>query len=297
LDSKHAVFKAMKQHAFCYAWIAPFFILFAVFQLYPMLYGFWISLASWSGFEPPRYIGWENYGQLFHDSLFWETLKNTFLLWLYIVPSRTFLALVLAALVSSPKVKGRKVYSFFLLLPYITAIVVVAIVFRILFATHGGLVNVLLNLAGIAPVEWLDSAFWSKITIGLMNIWRLTGYFMIVMLAGLQRIPKSIYEAAEIDGCTSVKAFFRITVPQMYPIIFFVALTSTIWIFQNIGDAMVLTQGGPGYSSTPLVYYMYRNAFEFYKLGYASAITYVIFAILLLLSSVVVKSQKDRFEE
>lgn len=297
MATKRSFFKEIKKYSFCYICIAPFFILFAIFQVYPMIYGFFVSLTRWSGFEAPRYIGFDNYLQLFRDNLFWQTLKNTVLLWFYIVPARTFLAIILAVIVISPKIKGRSFFSFFFLLPYITAIVVVAILFRVLFATNGGIINVFLDAFHIGKIAWLDSPLWSKISIGIMNIWRITGYFMIVMVAGLQRISKSMYEAAEIDGCTPVKAFFRITIPQMFPIIFFVVLTSTLWIFQNIGDAMVLTQGGPLYSSTPLVYYMYRMAFEFNKLGYASAITYIIFAILLIISSVVIKLQGTRFED
>lgn len=283
---------------FCYVWISPFFVVFLVFQAYPMVYGFLVSLTRWSGFDDPVAVGLQNYARLFRDQIFWRTLGNTFVLWLYIVPTRAFLALVLASVVNSPRVRGAGVYSFVFLLPNVTAVVVIAILFRTLLSTNGGLVNIALGAVfGIQPIRWLDSEFWSKISIGIMNIWRMTGYFMVVMLAGLQRIPRTLYEAAEIDGSSQFKSFFRITLPLMFPVVFFVIVVSTIWIFQNIGDSMVLTNGGPRYSSTPLILYMYRNAFEFFKIGYASAITYVLFALLLGISSFVVTWYRRQMDE
>ena len=149
----------------------------------------------------------------------------------------------------------------------------------------------------IPNIEWLSSTSMSKISVAIMNIWRMVGYFSLVLLSGMQKIPTSVYEAAKIDGANSWKVFFKITLPLMIPEIFFVALMSTIWIFQNVGDVMVLTQGGPIGSSTTLVYYMYMNAFEYSKLGYASAITYVLFLLLMLISGVVVKSYYTKAEE
>ncbi len=289
--------RRIRRYAHCYLWIAPFFLVFGLFQVYPMIYGFLVSLTKWSGFDDPVFLGLQNYGRLFQDPRFWQTLLNTFLIWLYIVPVRTFLALVLASIVNAPNVRGARIYSFVFLLPNVTAVVVIAILFRTLLSTNGGLVNIGLSAVfGVEPIHWLDSEALSKVSIAMMNIWRMTGYFMIVMLAGLQRIPRTLYEAAEIDGSSPVRSFFRITVPLMLPVIFFVAVISTIWIFQNIGDAMVLTNGGPRYSSTPLILYMYQNAFEFFKIGYASAITYVLFAILLGISSVVVSGYRNQTE-
>jgi ABC-type sugar transport system permease subunit len=289
---------SIRKNYFCYLWIAPFFLVFAVFQAYPMIYGFFVSFTKWSGFDEQVFVGLENYRDLMSDPIFWETLRNTFVIWLYIVPLRAFLALILATIVNSPRVRGAGIFSFVFLLPNVTAIVVVAILFRTLLSTNGGLVNLVLTwIFGMEPINWLDSEFWSKVSIALMNIWRMTGYFMIVMLAGLQRIPKTVYEAAEVDGSTPIRSFFSITVPLMVPVIFFVVVVSTIWIFQNIADAMVLTNGGPRFSSTPLILYMYRNAFEYFKIGYASAITYVLFALLLAISSFVVGSYRKQVED
>lgn len=291
----------MKKYRHCYLWIAPFFILFAVFYIYPAVSGFWISLTNFDGLgtvAAADYVGGKNYVKLLQDNKFWQALINTFLIWLYIVPLRTFLALILAAILNSSRLTGKKIYSVIALLPYITAVAVVAIIFRILLTTEGGLLNVLLGtFLGIGPIGWLDTTALSKVSVAFMNIWRMTGYFSLVLLAGMQKIPSSVGEAASIDGAGTFNKFFKITLPLMKPEIFFVMLMSTIWIFQNVGDVMVLTQGGPMNSSTTLVYYMYQNAYEYSKMGYAAAITYVLFALLVILSIFVVKNYYRKAEE
>lgn len=296
-----STFEEMKKYRHCYLWIAPFFILFAVFYVYPAVSGFFISLTDFDGLgtvAAARHIGFKNYAKLFHDKKFWLSLINTFLIWLYIVPLRTFLALILAAVLNSSRLIGKRLYSAVVLLPYITAVAVAAIIFRILLTTEGGLINVLLeNFLGIGPVGWLDTTALSKVSVAMMNIWRMTGYFALVLLAGMQKIPSSVGEAASIDGAGPFSRFFKITLPLMVPEIFFVMLMSTIWIFQNVGDVMVLTKGGPMNSSTTLVYYMYQNAYEYSKMGYAAAITYVLFAFLIILSIFVVKNYYRKAEE
>ena len=278
--------KEMKKYKHCYLWIAPFFILFAVFYIYPAVSGFLISLTNFDGLgtvAAADHVGFKNYEKLLRDEKFWKSLLNTVLIWLYIVPLRTFLALILAAVLNSSRLTGKRVYSVIVLLPYITAVAVAAIIFRILLTTEGGLINVLLERCfGIGPVGWLDTTALSKVSVAFMNIWRMTGYFSLVLLAGMQKIPSSVGEAASIDGAGAFTKFFRIT---------------TIWIFQNVGDVMVLTQGGPMNSSTTLVYYMYQNAYEYSKMGYAAAITYVLFAFLVILSVFVVKNYYGRTEE
>ena len=285
----------MKKKYYCYLWILPFFILFFIFQLYPMIYGFFLSLTRWNGFDPtPTIIGFENYLTLAKDRIFWETLWNTVLIWLMIVPLRAFLSLLIASIINSPEIKGKGIYSFFLLLPNITAVVVVAVIFRILLATNGGTINNLLGIIGIAPVKWLESSEFSKISIAIMQTWKATGYFTIIMLAGLQKIPKEIYEAADIDGASKTKRFFRITAPLVKDVTFFVVLISTIFVFQNVGATMILTNGGPGHSSTNLILYIYNNAFQYSKIGYASSMSYILFMILLFISYFSVKFNREK---
>ncbi len=286
----------IKRNRHCYLWLMPFFIIFVLFYLYPAISGFFISLTDYDGLgavSNAAQVGLKNYEKMFRDDKFWLSLKNTFVLWLYIVPVRTFLALIMAALLNSNKLFGKKIYSVVVLLPYVTAVAVVAIIFRILLTTEGGLLNVLLG----QQIGWLDTTALSKVSVAIMNIWRMVGYFSLVLLAGMQKIPSSVYEAAAIDGAGTMTRFFRIVIPLMVPEIFFVVMISTIWIFQNVGDVMVLTQGGPLNSSTTLVYYMYQNAYEYSKMGYAAAITYVLFALLAVISIFVVKGYYSKVEE
>lgn len=298
MNKRMNLWAEIKKYKHCYLWVAPFFILFGVFSLYPTIYGFLISLTNYNGFDAARFVGFENYSSVFSDPLFWQSLLNTFVLWLMIVPLRTVFALILASVLNSSKVIGRKLYSSIVLLPYVTAIVVVASVFRMLFATESGTVNVMLNnWFGIGPIGWLDTVQLSKISVAIMNIWRMTGYFSLIMLAGMQKISVSVNEAAEMDGAGPVQKFIRITMPLMAPEIFFVALISTIWIFQNVADVMVLTGGGPLNSSTTLVYYIYKTAYEFFKMGYASALSYILFGILIVLSWFSVKGYYGKGDE
>jgi ABC-type sugar transport system permease subunit len=274
----------LRKYRHCYLWIAPFYILFSTFSLYPAVYGLWISLTNYDGFGTMRFIGAKNYATLLSDKIFWKSLGNTLVLWAYIVPLRTILALVFASILNSLKLMGKRAYMVVVLLPYVTAIMMVANVFRMLMATEGGIINVILARFNIGPIGWLDTIYLSKVSIAIMNLWRMTGYFSIVMLAGLQKISASVNEAAELDGSGPFRKFLFITIPQMTSEIFFVLLISTIWVFQNMGDVMVLTRGGPINSSLNLVYYIYRNAFEFSKMGYASAMSYILFFILMALS-------------
>ena len=288
---KQQLLKDIRAHKHCYIWIAPFFILFFLVSVYPAFYGVKISLTKYNGLGAPKWVGLKNYANLLHDPLFFQTLANTFILWALIVPLRTLLALIFATFLNSSKLIGRKIYSQIVLLPYITAVAIVAIVFRMLLTTEGGFLNfILTGLFGIEPIGWLDTTEYSKISIALMNLWRMTGYFSLVMLAGMQKIPRAVEEAAMLDGVGPIGKFIRITIPLMIPEIFFITLISTIWIFQNVGDVMLLTGGGPINSSTTLIYYVYQNGYEYSKMGYASALSNVLFVILLGISSFVVRN-------
>lgn len=284
---KSRVWADIRRNKHCYIWLAPFFFLFIFLCLYPACYGFYVSLTNYDGLAQMDFVGFSNYAKAFKDPKFYSSLWNTLALWALIVPARTALALLFAVMLNSKRLLGRKIYQGIVLLPYITA---VAIVFRIVLTTEGGLVNVLLgNLFGIEPIGWLDTTALSKVSVALMNIWRMTGYFALVMLAGMQKIPQSVHEAAMLDGVGPVRKFFSVTVPLMMPEIFFVSLISTIWIFQNISDVMVLTQGGPINSSTTLVYYLYLNAYEYGKMGYSSALSFILFVLLLAFSGLLAK--------
>ena len=292
-SNEHPLWEEIKRNKHCYIWLMPFIVLFLFICVYPALYGLYISFTDYDGLSSMAFVGIKNYRKAFNDSKFYQALGNTFVLWALIVPARVLLALILACILNSRKLIGGRIYKIIVLLPYITASAVVAIVFRILLATNGGLLNAILH----AKIGWLDTTELSKVSIAIMNLWRMTGYFSLVLLAGMQKIPSSVGEAALIDGVGPVRKFFKITIPLLSSDIFFVGLISTIWIFQNVSDVMVLTQGGPIGSSNTLVYFIYRNAYEFGKMGYSSALSYILFAILLLISMLLVRFYYGKQEE
>lgn len=290
--------KTLRKYSHCYLWIAPFFLIFVVLQLYPTLYGAFLSLTKYGGLTAPEFIGFRNYEMLLRDRKVWLSLGNTVVLWVLIVPARVFLSVVLAAFLNEKRSLGSQIYMKVVLLPYVTASMVVAIVFRVLMATDGGMLNVLLGMLGIEPIGWLTDVRMSKISIGLMNLWRMTGYFSLVMLAGMQKIPNAVNEAAKIDGAGTIRRFFSITLPMMAQEMAFVFMISTIWVFQNVGDSMLLTRGGPLNSSLSFVYYIYQNAYEFNnKMGYASALSVMLFAILLIASTFLMRIYMKKVED
>ncbi len=288
----------LRKYGHCYAWIAPFFVIFLVLQLYPTLYGFYLSLTKYGGLEAPQYIGLKNFQMLLRDKKVLLSLGNTVVLWALIVPIRVFLATLMGAVLNEKSSLLSKIYMKIVLLPYVTAALVVAIVFRALMSTEGGAINNLLGMFGIAPIGWLTDARFSKVSIALMNLWRMTGYFSLVMLAGMQKIPTAVYEAAMIDGAGTARRFFSITLPLMVQEMAFVFMISTIWVFQNVADSMLLTRGGPMNSSLSFVYYIYQNAYEFSnKMGYASALSVVLFVLLLVLSIFLMRFYMKKVED
>jgi ABC-type sugar transport system permease subunit len=286
LPKSAGLWSEIKKYKIAYLWISPFYILFAVFGIYPIFYSFVLSAFRWPGIGAWKFIGIENFVLLFKDELFWKVLGNTIFLLLAIIPLRTFLALVLAVVFNSPGVRGKQFFRAVYILPFVTSMILISIIFRVLLEYHGGWVNVSLGVLGIPPVNWLRDVGWTKISLSLVIGWRTLGYFMIIMLAGLQRISPELYEAARIDGAGTVQSFLRITVPLMRPIILFVLIISTIGVFQTFEEAFVLTQGGPRYSSTTMTYLLWLQAFQYSRLGYASSVALVLFFFIVLASVV-----------
>lgn len=284
MKSKRKLWRDIRKYSFVYIWIAPFFVLFGIFKFFPILFSFYISLHKWSGFGVPRYIGLSNFGALFSDMKFWIVLKNNLFIWLMIVPVRTFLALMIAYILSSASVRFASLFRITIIVPFVISMVTIAVIFRVILACPGGWANLMLNLFGVAPVPWLRSSVWSKPSIVLLNMWRNTGYFTLIMFGGLTRIPKELYEAAVIDGAGRIQSFFRITIPLMAPVILFVTVMSTIWLNQMVVEPFVLTGGGPRLSSTTTGLFLLREGFENFNLGYATTIGIVMFGIIFIFS-------------
>jgi lactose/L-arabinose transport system permease protein len=276
-----------KRHA--YLFISPFFILFAVFMLFPFVYSFWISLHNWDGISIPTFVGLANYRDLLRDELFWKSLYNTVYILVLNIPLQLGLALALAVVLNSEVVRGRSTMQLIYFMPIIVSVVVVAIVFSLLYDSYTGLINYFLEWLGLRGIPWLSSEAWSKLSIVLLITWRWTGYNMVILLAGLQAIPHELYEAGRIDGTNAWKAFRHITLPLIKPVLLFCLIMSIIGLFKIFTEPYILTFGGPNNSSQTMVTYIYNNAFRYSKLGYGSALAYVLFLLVLVASVINLK--------
>lgn len=285
----------MKHHKQAYLFISPFFIIFAVFGLYPIIYSFVLSLHKWHSQNPWQFIGLQNYRDLlFNDPVFWTSLWNVIFIFLINVPPMIMLSLIIAVVLNNPAQRGKDFFRITYLLPYVTSVVSVSVVFYVLFDDTLGFVNLFLQKVHIPAIQWLTSAKMSKISIDILVTWKWTGYNMIIALAGLQSISTEIYDAARIDGAGSVKTFWRITLPLLKPVIGFQFVMATIGTFNMFTEPYFLTDGGPGYSSLTLVLYLYRSAFKFFKLDYGAAIAFLTFIVVIIPSVLQVRFWADR---
>jgi|GraSoiStandDraft_43_1057313.scaffolds.fasta_scaffold11234_2 lactose/L-arabinose transport system permease protein len=274
----------LSRHRWPYLFIAPWYLLYGGFMLYPVVYSFWLSFQDWRGTRGTNFIGLTNYQNLIADDLFRQALVNTLLIGLMYVPLMLFLALLLAVVLNSALLRLRTFFRAAIFAPYITSTVIMAMVFALIYNEQSGILNVLLRALHIPAVNWTGSTEWSKVSVAGLLLWHWTGYNMILMLAGLQTISPDLYEAASIDGGSAQQQFFRITVPMMRPVILFTAVLSTIGTFKIFNEPYVLTGGGPLNSSLTVLLYLYNQGFQAFKLGYAAALAYVVVGIVLVLS-------------
>ena len=268
---------------FPYFLIAPTVIIFVVFMVYPIVYSL---ILSFQEFKHGTYsfVGLKNYIVLFKDPIFYKALMNTFFYLIVQVPIMTGLALIIAVFVEEKYVKGKAFWRTSIFLPSITALVAYALVFKVLFNGDYGLINYVISALGGDKVQWFYSKWPARFSIIISITWRWTGYNMIILLAGLQAIPESVYESAAIDGAGFWKKLTYITVPMVKPILLFTTITSTIGTLQLFDEPYVLTQGGPDYATITIGQYLYNNGFVYMNFGYASAIGYVMVFIIGILS-------------
>jgi ABC-type sugar transport system permease subunit len=280
---KKGILQSIYKYRHAYLFISPFFILFAVFGMYPIIYSFVLSLYKWNATKPWIYVGFRHYHDLlFKDAVFWTCLWNVVYIYLLNVPAMLALALIIAIVLNSPYQKMKDFFRITYLLPYVASVLSVAIVFFVAFDDTLGLVNLVLQAVKLKPVHWLTSAKTSKLSIDILVTWKWTGYQMIIALAGLQSISTDIYDAAKIDGAGSWRTFWRITFPLLQPVIGFQFIITMIGTFTMFTEPYFLTDGGPGYSSLTLVLYLYRTAFKFFKLDEGAAIAFLTFLIVLI---------------
>lgn len=293
-EPKAPFWQRVRKSRWAYAFISPFYILFAVFGLYPMLLSIYLSFTRWKGVGPMEFAGLVNFTLIPKDKIFWQSMANGAILFFLYVPIMLFLALALAVILNSGRIKGFRFFRTLIFMPFITNMVAAGFAFRILLEKQSGLFNILLGAAGLPPVPWLESVWGARISLSLLIIWAWLGYNMVIMMAGLQTIPLDLTEAAMVDGATPVQAFFRITIPLMRPVILFTAITSTIGSFGLFAEVSTLTQGGPiNKTITPLIR-IYNVAFDSFQFGYASALAYTFFAIIFILTVLQFQLNRER---
>jgi multiple sugar transport system permease protein len=266
-----------------YLFIGLWLIGFILFTGGPVLASLAFSFTNWTGLTTLEWVGLENFRQLlFEDELFWIATRNTFFYSFGAVLLGTIGALVVAILLNQ-KLPGTTFLRVIYYMPSIASGVAVSILWIWLLNPQVGLINYLLSLAGIKGPLWLGSQQWALPALIVKSLWGI-GANMIILLAGLQAIPVQLYEAAKIDGANQWDEFWHVTIPMLSPVLFFVIVISTINSFQILTDVLVMTQGGPGTATFVFVYYIYQSAFQYLKMGYASALAWLLFALILALT-------------
>lgn len=275
-----------------YTMIFPLVLGLSVFYFYPIFKVFIDSFFEVGAFNQRKWVGLENYITMFQDEVMWQSLFNTLRYVVVIVPTTIMLALVLAVFLNM-KIKGRAFFRVVYFIPAITMSAAVAMIWRWMFNGDYGIINYFLNLLGFDSVQFLSNPTLAWIAISVVSIWSNVGYNMIILLAGIQGISKSYYEAASIDGASSFKQFFTITLPLITPTLFFVLVTTLISTFQTFDTIymMISKKSLALEASQSMVVYFYRNAFDFSKKGYASALAVFLFLIIMIITAAQMKLQ------
>ncbi len=264
-----------------YVLIAPAYILFILFFIIPLIYSFALTFVEWNGFSTEQtFVGLSNYIELFSSEDFRNALVNTVVYSVSTTVLSTSISLVISAVIYKG-IKGYSVIKGVYFLPHIVSMVAIGIVWSWIFQPgEGGLFNSILGLIGVEPLAWLQSPDYAMISLIIIGVWKSLGYNMIIIIAGILAISPSLYEASGIDGANPVQQFFRITLPLLKPTMFFVIVSSTTAsLFQVFDIINVTTKGGPVGSTEMLVTYLYKAGFDEYRIGYASAIAFVLFAM------------------
>ncbi|MFB6720955.1 carbohydrate ABC transporter permease [Kribbella sp. NPDC056345] len=273
-----------------YLFASPWIIGFVVFLLGPMVASIYFSLTDWDSFTPPKWVGLDNYRRLLTDDpIFWKALWNTFYYAAISVPLGLVLGLWLANLLNKG-VGLRKLFRTLIYLPTLVPLVATAMIFKMVLAPSGPL-NDLLGVVGIPGPSWLLEAAWVKPALILLSVWG-AGGATVLLLAAMKGIPRELYEAAEVDGASSLRQFWSITVPQLTPIIFFNLIMGLIGAFQVFSQVYILTKGGPNNASQTMVPLLFDQAFSFYHLGYASALSWLLFAVIMVFTLIAFRSAR-----
>ena len=272
-----------------YLMALPWIIGFIVFVAGPMLGSLYLSFTRWDLFTPPRWVAFDNYVTLLTDDpTFYDSIQATTVYALLAVPVQVAAGMLLATLLNQ-KIRFLGLFRSIYYLPSVIGGISVAIMFRWIFGTQFGLLNSMLRLFGVQGPGWLGDPVWVMVALVLMSLWG-SGTNMLIYLGALQGIPTEMYEAAEVDGAGTLAKFFKITIPMSSPVIFFTLINGIIQALQEFILPFAMTQGGPANATLFMVLYLYRNAFEFFQMGYASAIAWLLFLYILVLTLIIFRS-------
>ncbi|HEV7776934.1 MAG TPA: sugar ABC transporter permease [Luteibacter sp.] len=278
------------------AWVflAPAMIVLGLFFLVPVIAALVLSLTDYdlyalANIHNLRFVALANYWELLKRPLFWSALGHTVYFVAIGVPLSMIVSLGAALLLNSPLARAKPFFRTALFAPVVTTVVAVAVIWRYLFNTKYGMVNFSLGQFGIDPVDWLGDPRWSMPTIILFAVWKNFGYNMIIFLAGLQAIPPDLYEAARIDGASTVRQFRHITLPMLRPTLVMVSILTVAGYFQLFAEPYVMTEGGPLQSTVSVLYLMYEEGFKWWNLGSASAVAFLLFVIMFAVTAVMLR--------
>ncbi|HZW39396.1 MAG TPA: sugar ABC transporter permease [Ignavibacteriaceae bacterium] len=281
-----------------FLFLGPSLIVLAIFFFIPVLAAFILSFTdldiySIGNTSYLRFVGLDNYAKLIYDPVFWTSLKNTFYFVLVGGPLSVAVSLGAALLLHSKLIKFKGLFRTFYFLPVVTTIVAVAVIWMFIYHPRFGVLNYLLSLVNINPVDWLGDPNWAMPAIILLAVWKNFGYNMIIFIAGLQNIPTDLYEAAEIEGASKWRQFISITIPQLAPTTLFISIITMIGYFQLFAEPYIMTQGGPVNSTLSIVLYMYQEGFRWWRIGYSTAIAFMLFIIIMIGTVIQFKLQKE----
>jgi cellobiose transport system permease protein len=270
-----------------YLYISPFYLLFLVFGLFPLGYTFWVSLHRWEIIGGHEFVGLRNYTRLLTDDQFWNAVVNTFGMFVIATVPQLILALLLANVLNR-RLRFQTLFRMGVLLPLVTSVAAVAIVFTQIYGRDYGMANWLLHFIGVDKIDWQANRWAAWVAVSTMVDWRWTGYNALIFLAGMQAIPRDLYEAAAIDGASRRQQFWQITVPLLRPTIIFASIISTIGGLQLFTEPLLFNfgymQGGSLRQSQTVAMYMFENAFNRFQYGYGSAVAWMLFLMILVFS-------------
>jgi ABC-type sugar transport system permease subunit len=287
---KRGYFRRYRQQGEGILFILPYGILWLVFLLGPMLFGFYMSLHKWDPLVGSEFLGLRNYVALFADKRFWNAFWVTWKFSLHVIPGIILFSLAFALMLQKARFRGAKIVESALFFPYLLNVSIISIIWGLMHDPDVGILHHLFRLVGLDLPPLLSDKFWVIPMIALTTVWWLMGYRMVVFRAALASIPQDLYDAAAIDGAGSVRTFFSITLPLLKPTLLFTLVITTVGGMRTFGQVILMTAGGPGVSSEVLALHMYRLGFDFIQFGKAAAVGFIIFAIIFGLSFIFLKA-------